>query len=162
MDIEELIKKISKMNNCKIEPANQMPILKNGHKLPEDLKKFYELCGGIELFKNSNYKISIMSPQEFKLANPIIVGELCEEDISSEWYIIAKDINGEYITIDLNYDRLGKCYDSFWDRHGVVGECSIIALSFFELLEKLVKSNGEYYYWLEDNYMPYGDAYDIE
>ncbi len=160
MEIEKLIKKISKMNNCKVVPPNYTLILNNGHKLPQDLKKFYELCGGIELFKNTNYQISIMSPQEFKLANPIIVGELCEEDISSEWYIIAKDINGEYITIDLNNDRLGKCYDSFWDRHGVVGECNIIALSFSELLEKLVESNGEYYYWLEDIYIPYGDAYD--
>ncbi len=32
------------------------------------------------------------------LANPIIVGELCEEDIPSEGYIICKDTENNYIT----------------------------------------------------------------
>ena len=47
-----------------------------------------------------------------------------------------------FITIDLFKERLGKCYDSFWDRYGVVGEQPIIANSFTELLEQLFKGKG--------------------
>ena len=54
------------------------------------------------------------------LANPVIIGELCEEDISSKWYIICKDLEENYITFDSSVERNGRCYDSFWDRHGVV------------------------------------------
>lgn len=47
------------------------------------------------------------------MANPVIVGELCEEDISSEWYIVCTDGKGEYLTIDLNEDRKGKLRQLF-------------------------------------------------
>jgi antitoxin YokJ len=57
---------------------------------------------GLVLFENEEYPIHIVSPDEFILANPVIVGELCEEDISSNWYIIGNDGNDEYLTIDLD------------------------------------------------------------
>ena len=34
----------------------------------------------------------------------------------------GKDMENNYITIDLAKERLGRCYDSFWDRYGVAGE----------------------------------------
>lgn len=118
------------------------------------------MWGGALLFEKADYSILIVPPQDFQLANPIIVGELCEEDISSDWYICATDRNGEYITIDLNPGRLGRCYDSFYDRHGVVGECSIIATSFTDLLERLIENRGRHWYWLQEDFIPLGDAYD--
>lgn len=60
----------------------------------------------------------------------------------------------------MSKNRLGYCYDSFWDRYGVVGEQPIIANSFTELLEQLFKGKGGYYYWLQDNFECIGDAYD--
>ncbi len=124
------------------------------------MEKFYEVCGGIDLFKNKQYGFEIVKPKEFVLANPLIIGELCEEDISSKWYIICKDSEDNYITIDLCKEKNGKCYDSFWDRHGVVGECSVIAISFTELIERLFRSKGKSLYWLDDNFEYIGDAYD--
>ena len=50
--------------------------------------------------------------------------------------------------------------DSFWDRHGVVGEQPIIANSFTELLEQLYQSKGDYFYWLQEDFENIGDAYD--
>lgn len=82
------------------------------------------------------------------------------EDISSHWYIVVHDGNGDYITIDLHQDRLGKYYDSFWDKHGVPGDSPIIAKSFTELLDRLVKKNGERWYWLNEDFESLGDAYD--
>ncbi|AFJ61907.1 conserved hypothetical protein, phage SPbeta [Bacillus velezensis YAU B9601-Y2] len=94
------------------------------------------------------------------MANPVIVGELCEEDISSEWYIVCTDGKGEYLTIDLNEDRKGKCYDSFFDRHGIVGETQVIATSFTDLIQRLLENKGEHWYWLRDDFSTLGDAYD--
>ncbi|WP_251862288.1 SMI1/KNR4 family protein [Clostridium sp. Marseille-Q2269] len=160
MDIKLLIEKIKTLPNCKVYSQKKLPIPNQKHILPEDVKEFYELCGGISLFEGESYAINIVPPEKFILDNPIIIGELCEEDITSEWYIIGEDCNGDYITIDLNSKRLGKCYDSFWDRHGIVGECPVIARNFTELLSNLIKSKGYSWYWLEESFEPLGDAYD--
>lgn len=161
MKVKELIEKIKKLPDCKVYPGEGLPNLENyHHKLPEDIVEFYENCGGVTLFSSESYVANIVPPNEFKLANPVIVGELCEEDITSEWYIIVNDGNGDYLSIDLAKDRLGRCYDSYWDRHGVVGECPIIARTFTELLENLVSNKGMQWYWLRDEFMPIGDAYD--
>lgn len=159
--IKQLVTQIKTLPNCRIFEPNGLPIIdETKHILPNDLKEFYRLCGGLVLFENEEYPIYFVSPEKFILANPIIVGELCEEDISSNWYIICNDGTDEYLTIDLNKDRLGKCYDSFFDRHGLVGESQIIATSFTDLLERLLNNKGQYWYWLKDDFISLGDAYD--
>lgn len=160
MSIQELIKKISSNPMCFVKESIGLPQLEEGVELPKDILEFYKLCGGIDLFTASCYGFSIVSPNEFVLANPIIIGEICSDDISSEWYIIAKDVENNYITVDLNQLRLGRCYDSFWDRHGVVGECAIIATSFTELLKNLYLTNGKSIYWLDEGFKVIGDAYE--
>ena len=161
MRVKELIDEIKILPNCKVYPPKGLPKIDSGkHRLPDNIKEFYQYCGGIVLFKSESYSSNIVPPDEFVLANPVIVGELCEEDITSEWYIIVDDGNGDYLTIDLSSDRLGRCYDSYWDRHGIVGECPIIAKSFTELLENLVLNKGNQCYWLKSEFTPIGDAYD--
>lgn len=160
MYILELIDEIKNSKDCFVYPPCGIPVIGENFKLPSDLKKFYEVCGGIYLFKNKKYGFEIVKPKEFVLANPLIIGELCEEDISSKWYIICKDSEDNYITIDLCKEKNGRSYDSFWDRHGVVGECSVIAISFTELVERLFRNKGKSLYWLDDNFEYIGDAYD--
>jgi len=162
MDIKELIDKIRNTPDCIVHAPCGLPLENQNIDLPKDLKLFYENCGGITFFTNKAYEFSIVAPRELVLANPIIVGELCEEDISSEWYIICKNVENDYITIDLSSKRLGRCYDSFWDRHGVVGECAIVARNFTELLIQLYNNQGESLFWLEDDFSYIGDAYDEE
>lgn len=151
---------IASLPNCKVSSPLGVPST-DRRKLPPDIKRFYELCGGVQLFENKEYHCQIVPPNEFVLSNPVILGELVDEDISSNWFIVAHDGNGDYISIDLHPKRLGKCYDSFWDRHGVVGECSVVARSFPELLNQLVQNNGERWYWLKEDFESLGDAYDI-
>ena len=75
--------------------------------------------------------------------------------------IIGKDNEDNYISIDLAEKRLGRCYDSFGDRHGVVGECAVVARSFTELLSNLFYNQGDDYpYWLGADFEYIGDAYD--
>ena len=42
----------------------------------------------------------------------------------------------------------------------MVGECPIIARTFTELLENLVCNKGKHWYWLRDEFIQIGDAYD--
>ncbi|MDY7224713.1 SMI1/KNR4 family protein [Halalkalibacterium halodurans] len=159
--IKNLIKQIKNLDHCHVyEPIGLPQINEDQHVLPNDLKEFYTLCGGVALYENKDYPIYVVPPEEFILANPVIVGELCEEDISSDWYIICSDGKGEHLTIDLHKSRLGKCYDSFFDRHGIVGETQVIATSFTDLLERLIDNQGQHWYWLQDTFEDLGDAYD--
>lgn len=160
MDILEIINKVKNDPECIVYPPCGLPLLGKGVELPNDLKIFYENCGGISFFHSEKCSFFIVNPTEVVLANPIIVGDLCEEDISSKWYIIGKDIENNYITIDLSKERLGRCYDSFWDRHGVIGECPIISESFTDLVYRLLCNRGTSLYWLEKNFLYIGDAYD--
>ncbi|MDE5778881.1 MAG: SMI1/KNR4 family protein [Lachnospiraceae bacterium] len=160
MDIKKIVEEIRNTAGCIVYSPCGLPNLNKKVKLPNDLKIFYETCGGISFFAGMEYGFTVVGPEEMVLANPVIVGELCEEDISSEWYIICKDAESNYITIDLAMKRLGRCYDSFWDRHGVVGECTIIAKSFTELLLRLFSNQGKSLFWLDYDFAYIGDAYD--
>lgn len=154
-----MLQHIMSLPNCRVIPQNGFPRTEK-HNLPEDVRRFYELCGGLVLFENKNYPCQIAPPEGFSLSNPVIIGEQVEEDISSHWYIVGHDGNGDCISIDLHQNRLGKCYDSFWDRHGIVGDCPVIAKSFTDLLNRLVQNNGERWYWLREDFESLGDAYD--
>lgn len=160
MNISELINNIRSRDDCIVYKPSGVPLLNFETQLPNDMVEFYKFCGGIVFYPSSKYSFEIVRPENVILANPIIVGDLCPEDISSQWYIIAKDSDNNFITIDLSTERLGRCYDSFWDRHGVVGECMIIATSFSELVLRLYRNNGESIFWLEDDFEYLGDAYD--
>lgn len=160
MDMRGLITRIQATLDCQVLAPVGIPILHEGHLFSDDLRTFYTLCGGIRLFEGRDYAVTIVPPIQFVVANPVIVGEVVEDDISSTWYIIADDGNGDYLTIDLSRERLGRCYDSFFDRHGVGGSCPIIATSFTDLLTRLFENQGQYWYWLRSDFVPLGDAYD--
>lgn len=160
MDIKEVIDKIKNTSNCMVCSPCGLPSLEEDVELPDDIKIFYKNCGGVSLFPNEEYGFTIVGPDEMVQANPVIVGEPCKEDISSKWYIVCKDVENNYITIDLARERLGRCYDSFWDRHGVVGECAIIAENFTQLILQLLKSQGKSLFWLDSDFVYIGDAYD--
>lgn len=160
MTVRELLEKIRNDPECEVLPPAGIPECAENCRLPDDIREFYGLCGGVVLFPSSEYHFEIAAPGEFQLANPVIVGELCPEDISSQWYIVACNLEEDYLTVDLSEKRNGRCYDSFWDRHGVAGECPVIAKSFTELLSRLYENRGGCLYWLEDDFASLGDAYD--
>ena len=129
--------------------------------LPEDLQKFYELCNGVDLFCDAEYSYRILGIEEWKPINLLILDELCPEDISSKWISIAEDGNGDYLSLDLSSSKLGWCYDSFHETHGLVGDTPVIAKSFTELLYRLYENRGDYIYWFKPEFKDkYGDAYD--
>lgn len=161
MNVDASVTQIRATSGCQVFPPQGVPIPQPGHRLPHDLRRVYTLCGGLILFENADYALVIVPPERCALANPVIVGQGAEDnDISSSWYIVADDGNGDYLTIDLSQERLGRCYDSFFDRHAVAGSCPIIALSFTDLLTHLYENGGDYWYWLRPDFVSLGDAYD--
>ena len=165
-DISTLVMKAKSFTGMKVFAPTGLPKVEKDHVLPEDLKLFYKLCGGMELYKNGDYPIEIFPPEKVVRANPIIIGDIqgipnsgiSTEDISENWYIIAHDYNGDYTTIDLSRDRLGRCYDSFHELHP--GNSPIIAKAFTDLVEGLIDGEGQRWYWLRDGFASLGKAYD--
>ncbi|MCA9096571.1 MAG: SMI1/KNR4 family protein [Planctomycetaceae bacterium] len=108
----ELIEQLRSRNDCQVLPPAGIPSV--GLPLPTDVVEFYQLCGGANLFSGANYAITLVSPDGFERANPLIVGEDESEDISHDWFVIAKS-GDQYITIDLRvYPKSGKSVNLLW------------------------------------------------
>jgi hypothetical protein len=161
MDVVTLLAAIRQDPSCSTVPPVGEPQIRPDHVLPADLRAFYRLCGGVALFAEAVCPTVIVGPSDLVPANPVIVGEEGAYDRSWSWYILASDgTYGQKMTIDLNPARLGRCYDSFWDRHAIAGSSTVIALSFTEFLGRSYASKGTELYWLRDDFVPLGDAYD--
>lgn len=158
--ITGLIREASSLLNCEVYPASGLPKLRSSHMLPIDLEEFYKECGGMQLFNDSDFPYRIIPATEINLANLEILGEEVEDDISNNWYTLIDCDNGDFVTIDLHPERLGRCYDSFHETHGLIGDTPIIAMSFTELLQQLLQHKGKLIYWLDESFVALGDAYD--
>ncbi|MCB9589839.1 MAG: SMI1/KNR4 family protein [Polyangiaceae bacterium] len=123
-------------------PVTGLPQLRRGHFLPDELRAFYSSCGGLELARDSSYAMRVVTPAEFVSANLEIVGEDVPDDISDSWYLLCRGAGDQVLTIDCSRERLGRCYDSYWEVHGVVGSCAVVAQSFGQLLALLVNAAG--------------------
>jgi hypothetical protein len=88
-----------------------------------------------------------------------IAREEQSDDPSWTWYIIAEVENGNRLSIDFGLTHNGRCYDSFWDIYGQVGNMPVIAASLTELLQQLYTHKGERWYWLEPGCQVLGDAH---
>ncbi len=165
MNISELINLIKQNENCEVRPANNEIALPTN--IPDDLKEFYELTDGIKLFENEHYGITITGREDFIPTNKYlypeddVIWEELEGEVCNEWYLIAKvDKMSQYISIDLTEERLGQCYDSFYEIHSLEGSSTIVAKNFTDLLTRLYQNNGQHWYWLQDCFEKLGDAYD--
>jgi antitoxin YokJ len=162
----ELLARISAAPGCLVHGAAGFPKILPEHVIPNDLREFYELCGGVALFLEADYLVTISAPHELVLSNPAIRGkraiDIGEVDISDSWYVIGRSGGEEYFSIDLAPDRLGRCYDSFPEIHAVAGSSEVIATSFTDLLERFLANRGEHWYWEEPDWDSLGDAYDGE
>ena len=155
--IQEIIEVIKQDANCICYPPVGTPKLPEDLILPKDLSIFYQSIGGLLLFPDADFPLQIVYPEDFVRANPIITNEIWEDDITYNWFIIAKsEGSGEqYVTIDLGKKRSGVCYDSYWDKH-VNFDCPIIANNFTDFLKRAYEAKGEIWYWSMDDFTNYG------
>ena len=166
MELLEILNKIEVTPVCKLI-NREHPISVTNNNLPEDLEYYFKHYDGIQLFEDQPYGIEIVGLNDFRVTNEVlfpeddVIWEELEGDQSENWYMIAKAEELEqFISIDLDEDRKGYCYDSFLETHANPGSSLIIAKSFTELLEKLLESKGENWFWIKDDFVGYGDAYD--
>jgi hypothetical protein len=152
-----LVEMIRNTPGCTVQPPSGTPSVGDGFIIPEDLAAFYRLCGGATLFEDSAYGLSIVPPDRVVVANPVILVGVGEDQLAAaaddpSWsrHIIAEGDSGMYVTIDLAPDRLGLCYDSHWDVYPADSET--IALSFTDLLARLLASGGGEWYWGEPDF----------
>lgn len=97
----------------------------------------------------------------------MILGEDSADPLPRGCHAIAEtdeSATAERITIDLDRDRLGRCYYSFWDSYPIRGSMGVVAGSFGELLGRLLAFEGEdgelFPYWLARDFVTLTDAYD--
>lgn len=161
MDIEAILHEMEQSGSFVVKEAIGQPQILKKHSLPSDVEKFYKLCGGVECYvEGEAFPITILSPEEVVQANPFLLGEEFEDDISSSWYLIAYAEDGNYISIDFSEERNGRCYESFVETHALKDNCPIIGRSFTEFLSHILKYEGDFFYWQNnDDFEGYGDAY---
>jgi len=164
-EIATLVAAIDATPGCVVYPPNDLPAISAEHMLPSDLREFYGLCGGCSFFEADPnvYGVRIVAAHNLVSANAVITGLSSEElaqlygpgDISWSWYIIGMAPNAQWITIDLSPSCLGRCYDSFWDRHP--WDAVVIATSFTDLLRRLLDNAGEHWYCCRPDFEPLED-----
>lgn len=163
--MNKLIAQLAAIPDCKVIPVHD-PYLPSLENLPDDLADFYKECGGAELFMHRDFGFRIVGPNELIPANRVIFGddyymahrEELDMDITGDWYVIAVGCGREeMICINLGGERKGFCYDGFWDVYGT-SACAIVALSFTELVGRLVDVKGLALYWKESGAPAYGFA----
>ncbi len=170
MSILKLIDEIRNLPDCIVHKPEGIPVVRSGLKLPQDLVDFYRYCGGVSLYISGAYRAYIVPPSKFIPADNVIFDEVSlglykshegyNDEISTDWYALTDIENGNYIVIDLNSSRCGKCYLGLWETYGMQGESPILAFSFIELLNKLINNKGEKWYWERTDFSSLGDAYD--
>jgi hypothetical protein len=155
-----LLDAIGRDGDCSVGASGGQPAV--GRPIPGDLREFYELCGGVELFRSANYPWVISGVDQLVATNPVVIGTQVEDDITSTWYVIAREggDSSALISIDLGLRKPGWCYDSDWEVHGVAGSCAVLSHSFTDLLEALYLAKGDYLFWGSTEFAGLGDAYD--
>lgn len=145
--------------------------------LPPDLCKFYHQTGGAELFgRGAAARCRIVPPGDI---HPLDWGETPEEGGNSRgpdgriWHRFAWLADGTWLAInlDINASDPRPKKDDDWDYdpnfHAIChvsaatqnkpGQNPVVALSFTELLERLL-DGGEQPYWAAPQFVNYGDA----
>ncbi|WP_433061700.1 hypothetical protein [Dactylosporangium sp. CS-033363] len=153
---------IAQHGGCRLlPPVGPVP----GLRVPDDLRLFYEACGGAILFEGA---WTISGPEQLVPASPRLLGpELAAEvaaaqpdDLTNGCFVFAETGPGgtaSLVVVDLHPARAGRYYDAFWDRYGLVGEMPVIAVGVAEVLRRLLDTRGEPAAGIGP---VYGDAYD--
>jgi antitoxin YokJ len=156
--IKAFLRSIAHTADCAVLPPGGGPSIDGErHHVPEDVAEFYRLCGGVSLFAESDYSIEIVAPHKLRPTNERMFRGLRPDQIATsyghpcwDWYTIADAGNGQHISVDLHPDRLGRCYDAFWETYPA--ESGLVATSFTDLVERLYANGGNYWYWLEADF----------
>ncbi|KAA6167772.1 SMI1/KNR4 family protein [Pseudomonas marginalis] len=130
-------------SDCTTVPSAGLP---NGP-IPNDLADFYQHYSSAVFYPQARYSFTIPSPI-LERSDFVVMNEDLEDPDSANWYVLVK-CEDQIISIDLTPGpQFGYCYDSFWDSYPSADESTLIAKSFTELVEKIIKSGGKNLFWV--------------
>lgn len=130
-------------SDCTTVPSTGLP---NGP-IPNDLADFYQHYSSAVFYPQARYSFTIQSPI-LERSDFVVMNEDLEDLDSANWYVLVK-CEDQIISIDLTPGpQFGYCYDSFWDSYPSADESTLIAKSFTELVEKIIKSGGKNLFWI--------------
>ncbi len=172
MDIQSLVLRFRRSRKWIFSEPSGLPQLSHDPRapnvsIPEEVLRFYELCGGLETDPDwdSDVAYAIVPPNDFKWAIARIVGRYPEQfdalrnNRAWYWYVIGAWSTEEYFVIDLASERYGRCYYTTFYTFAQPGRTPIVATSFQDLLKRIYEAAARHrpYYW---RHARLGDAYD--
>jgi hypothetical protein len=159
--LEAILAELQSRADCHFLSGGQLPTIPPALRLPTDLVAFYQRFSEARLFGGDGEEPScrVLRPDEFVQVGEAIMGEPETVGIEHSWFALIDVQDGNYLGIDLSPQRLGRCYDCFHETYGEPGYCTVVALSFTELLQRIAEAEGEPF-WLADGFSGHGDAYD--
>ena len=81
-----------------------------------------------------------------------------DETSSRNWFLLAVGVGPKIkVSIDLNPETLGTCYDSSPEVHGTE-DSKIVANSFTDFVEKVLSSHGHDLHWQLEHFESLGYA----
>jgi len=186
MQILSLLDSMRRKPHCEVYPPAGLPVVRRQHLLPDDVRAFYGACGGFEwtlYFRGIQWdSFTVLQPNEMVVANPVLCGiseeelkgkyNLGDDEVSWDWYTIAKDPDGDCYVIDLNPRRLGRCYDGNHETYPMRGQTAVLGSSFTDFLTRIVdriestrsacERKGTGWCWKDGGFgsISLGDAYD--
>ncbi|MGI8335746.1 hypothetical protein ACRYCC_37850 [Actinomadura scrupuli] len=167
-DLDAVLAIVAGRTNCRVHPAAGMPSFGPKRTLPAGLAEFYSRCGGLTLFRDSEFPWRVSSGEQLLPAGPRLLGDRQAEqiaadhpdDLSTTCHVIADDGTGSstapHVVIDLHPTRVGRCYATGWDSFGLAGDMPIIALDMTGLVTWLMEAAGDA---PMGGHRPFGDAY---
>src|SRR5262245_43865814 len=90
--IEEVMSRIERTPDCSLLPPAGQPRFVPGkdHRLPDDMRRFYEVCGGARIYASSGYGFTVVPPEQVVPVDMDLLGKVYESDISASWYVAAR------------------------------------------------------------------------
>jgi hypothetical protein len=162
MRLLDVLDEARRRSDCVILPPTSQPHAhRSGEAVPADVLTFYKSCGGATFFAGTTSEVRILGPEQVVPANPVIVGDPGDDEpVSRSSYLIAQNGNGDFITVDMSFERGGRIYDSFYELHGVVGSWPVIAASFTTFIFDVWQTQGESLFWTSERHeRSFPDAY---
>lgn len=134
-DLDRVLAEIAARTDCRLlSPVGQAQ-LPAGLVVPPGVQRFHDRCGGAVLFTDAEFTWHVSGPGQLVPASPrLLTPQVAAEypdDLTNGCYVIAdsgdESSTAPHIVIDLHPDRVGRCYDAFWQDYGLVGEMPIVA-----------------------------------
>jgi hypothetical protein len=150
----QVLREIAATPDCHVLAACGPVQVPDNLVIPEDLRRLYELCGGLLLFDSRLFPRRVCGPGDFVPASPRLLGQKVAEqvahddteDLTNTCYVLVDGGHGgstePQVVIDLSPERAGRCYAASWDTYGLVGEMPVVASSVVELLRILLRDGG--------------------